>query len=151
MCFGFRASDFGFSPSVIRFLLPRTHHPAPPGRGQAGGLLESAGEVALMGKAAVAGDLQQLLLAIQQSILGVVNLALQEKLLWRKAHQLSKAPMEMERAEFHLLGNLDKGWPAAVFLLHEFKRGDEPGQLMIRQKSCGLTDPQSPQAGCRHM
>src|SRR5256885_1810207 len=54
---------------------------APARRGQAGGLFETAGEVALVGESALGGDLGQRNLALGEHALGVLDLAGQQEVL----------------------------------------------------------------------
>src|SRR5262249_15617456 len=81
--------------SILRDAVALGRHAAPAGRRQAGGLLEPAGEVALVREAAILGDLRQFLVAGEQVVLGLVDLALEQELLRREAEQLGKAAVEV--------------------------------------------------------
>src|SRR5690348_10852058 len=99
--------------SVVRCLLPFCNHPAPARRSQPRGLLEAAGEMALMGEAAILGNVRQFLIAGKQLALGGMNLAIQHELFGSQAQQIREPPMKVERAEMNRLGDFDQGRPAA--------------------------------------
>src|ERR1700685_1358513 len=60
-------------------LLGRVGHAAPARRRQAGGLLEAAGEVALMREPAGTGDAREVLAALDQQMFGQLDLTVQEQ------------------------------------------------------------------------
>ena len=73
-------------------------------------MFEAAGEVALVGEAAVAGDDAQILRTRQELGLGGVDLAFEQVLLGCQAEQLGKAAMKVEGAEFDFAWRFRPAW-----------------------------------------
>src|SRR5688500_16052168 len=104
---------------------------APACRSQTGGLFEAAGEMALMGKAAISGDLSELAPPRCQGTLCRMNLAAQHKMFWGLSNQFSEPTVKMKRAEVGFFGDFVERGIAREFLLHEFQRGEHSHQFRI--------------------
>src|SRR5437868_2851661 len=107
-CMGTRAALLVriFNSSALRLRLLRIHRlPAPAGRRQAGRLFESAGEVALVGKTTIRGDLGKLLFPGQKLALGGVDLALEQVMLGCQAEQFGEASVKMKGAQMNRPGD----------------------------------------------
>ena len=106
-------------------------HSTPAGGREAGGLFESAGEMALVREAAISGDFDQILAVGKQIRFGLVDLAFEHELFWSQAEQFRESAMKMEGAEMGLFGDLIELGSAMILLLHELQRRNEAGEFGI--------------------
>ena len=87
--------------------------------------------MALDAKTAIGGNLREFFVTGQQFHFCGIDLAFQQIMLGRQAEQLGKAPVKMERAEMHLLGDFTERWAAVELRLHEFEGRDEAGEFAV--------------------